>query len=165
MQTKNKTIMTIIGLTFSVMAVESAMAEPHHFGNHGQHAQQRHEAAKEHREQWQKKSPEERSAKREEMHQRFQNKAPEEGKARLRDPGVNQRQANQHERIEQGIHSGQLTKGEAKQLATEQRAIRQEERQYKSDGVLTKDERKDLHQDLNAASKDIYSEKHDAEHR
>lgn len=159
-----KTIVTIIGLTFAAMAAESALAEPHSFG-HGQNLRQHRETAKEHSEQWQNKSPQERAAKREEMHQRFQNQSAEERRERLRDPGVNHRQFNQHERIEQGIRSGQLTQGEAKQLATEQHSIRQEERQYKSDGVLTKDERKDLHQDLNAASKDIYNEKHDAEQR
>ena len=83
----------------------------------------------------------------------------------VRDPGVNARQADQRERIQQGVRSGELTRGEARQLGAEQRNIRQEERQYKSDGVLTKAERKDLHQDLSAASKDIYSEKHDAEQR
>jgi len=31
--------------------------------------------------------------------------------------------------------------------------------------VLTTDERKDLHQDLNAASRNIYNEKHDGERR
>lgn len=83
----------------------------------------------------------------------------------VRDPGVNARQHVQRDRIGQGVRSGELTKDEAKQLATEQRTIRQEERAYKSDGKLTKDERKDLHQDLNAASKDIYEQKHDAEKR
>lgn len=83
----------------------------------------------------------------------------------VRDPGVNARQADQRERIQQGVRSGELTRGEARQLGAEQRNIRQEERQYKSDGVLTKTERKDLQQDLNVASKDIYNEKHDAERR
>ena len=83
----------------------------------------------------------------------------------VRGPGVNARQADQRERIQQGIRSGELTRGEARQLGAEQRDIRQEERQYKSDGVLTKVERKDLQQDLNAASKDIYNQKHDAEQR
>lgn len=81
--------------------------------------------------------------------------------AAVRDPGVNARQHNQHDRIAQGVRSGALTKDEAKGLRTEQRAIRQEERQYKSDGVLTRAERKDLQQDLNVASRNIYSEKHD----
>lgn len=79
------------------------------------------------------------------------------------DPGVNARQEHQKDRIKQGIRSGQLTKEEAQQLKETQKEIRQEEKEYKSDGTLTKEERKDLHQDLNAASKEIYQEKHDAE--
>ena len=85
--------------------------------------------------------------------------------AATRDPGVNRHQLNQHERIQQGVRSGELTHSEAKNLRSEQQSIRQEERQYKSDGVLTRAERKDLHQDQRAASKDIYNEKHDAERR
>lgn len=80
-----------------------------------------------------------------------------------RDPGVKQREHNQEQRIQQGVQSGQLTKGEAQNLQSEEKAIHQEEKQYKSDGVLTKDERKDLHQDLNQASKDIYQDKHNAD--
>ncbi|MBU1977626.1 MAG: hypothetical protein KJ958_00500 [Gammaproteobacteria bacterium] len=83
----------------------------------------------------------------------------------VRDPGANARQVNQRERIQQGVRSGELTRGETRQIGAEQRNIRQEERQYKSDGVLTKVERKDLQQDLNVASKDIYNQKHDAERR
>lgn len=84
---------------------------------------------------------------------------------RSRDPGVNQRQHNQHQRIKQGEHSGQLNREEVKDLRGEQKAIRQEERAYKSDGRLTKEERQDLHRDLNDLSKDIYQEKHDGEMR
>jgi len=85
--------------------------------------------------------------------------------AAKRDPGVNHRQQHQRARIHQGAHAGQLTKDERKTLTQEQRAIRQQERAYKSDGVLTRDERKDMHQDLTRAGKDIYNEKHDAESR
>jgi hypothetical protein len=85
--------------------------------------------------------------------------------AAVRDPGVNHRQHHQRDRIAQGVRSGALTKDEAQGLRAEQRSIRQEERAYKADGALTRDERKDLHQDLNAASRNIYSEKHDAETR
>ena len=73
------------------------------------------------------------------------------------------RQHNQHDRNAQGVRSGELTKDEAKGLRAEQRSIRQDERSYKSDGMLTKAESKDLHQDLNASSRSIYNEKHDAE--
>jgi hypothetical protein len=85
--------------------------------------------------------------------------------AAVRDPGVNARQHSQHDRIAQGIRSGELTRDEAKALRGEQRSIRREERQHKSDGILTRDERKDLHRDLHAASRNIYGEKHDAETR
>jgi hypothetical protein len=78
---------------------------------------------------------------------------------------VNARQHNQHDRIAQGVRSGELTRDEANALRTRERSIRQEERQYKSDGMLTRGERKDLHRDLNAAGRSIYGEKHDAETR
>ncbi|MBV9462828.1 MAG: hypothetical protein JO317_01245 [Verrucomicrobiae bacterium] len=81
-------------------------------------------------------------------------------KSGIHDPGVNTRQRWQRDRIRQGVRSGQLTKGETKQLASEEKDLRQEEKQYKSDGTLTKDERQDLHQDLNQVSKDIYTDKH-----
>ena len=87
------------------------------------------------------------------------------GTVATRDPGVNARQANQNARIRQGVRSGELTPTEAKGLRQEERAMRTEERAYKSDGKLDAAERKDLHQDLNQARKDIYNEKHDAEKR
>ena len=87
------------------------------------------------------------------------------GKHRPRDPGVNQRQHNQQHRIKQGVHSGELTREETRDLRRERNAIRQEERAYKSDGKLTREERKDLHQDMNELSKDIYQEKHDGDVR
>lgn len=81
------------------------------------------------------------------------------------DPGVNARQHRQHERIRDGVRDGSLTNQEARSLRAEQKAIRAEERQYKADGVLSREERRDLHQDLNAASRHIYQERHDAERR
>src|SRR5256885_1500448 len=85
--------------------------------------------------------------------------------AGIRDPRVNARQRNQQGRIAEGVRSGELTKSEAKGLEKEERNIRVEERQFKSDGKLTADERQKLHSDLNKTSKDIYSEKHDADVR
>lgn len=80
-------------------------------------------------------------------------------------PGVNSREHNQKARIKQGVKSGELTRAETKELVTEQKDIRALEREYKSDGSLTADERKDLQQQLNQASKEIYEEKHDDEVR
>jgi len=82
-----------------------------------------------------------------------------------RDPRVNARQHNQQERIREGVRSGELTGHEARKLEREERGIRKEERQDKADGQLTAAERKDLHQDLNKASRDVYQQKHDAQER
>jgi septal ring factor EnvC (AmiA/AmiB activator) len=80
-------------------------------------------------------------------------------------PKIDRREHRQKHRIKEGVRSGELTKGEAKKLRAEQKDIRAKERAMKSDGVLTKEERKDLHQDLNESSKNIAEEKHDAEKR
>lgn len=85
--------------------------------------------------------------------------------AGTRDPGVNQRQQHQSQRIKQGVRSGELTRRETGKLAEEQKDIRQLERAYKSDGELTHAERADLHHEQNQASRDIYKQKHDAQER
>jgi Skp family chaperone for outer membrane proteins len=82
-----------------------------------------------------------------------------------RDPGVNRRQWNQTGRVMQGVRTGELTRDEATELRAENKDIRQLEQSYKSDGALTKGERKDLHQQLNQQSKEIHEEKHDDESR
>jgi Skp family chaperone for outer membrane proteins len=83
----------------------------------------------------------------------------------VRDPGVNQRQANQTARMVQGVKSGELTRAEAQDLRAGRREIRTTEQGYKSDGVLTRTEREDLHQDLRDQSHDLYDQKHDDEKR
>ena len=81
------------------------------------------------------------------------------------DPGVNARQENQTDRIVQGVASGELTHKEATELVEERRDIKQLERDYKSDGTLTQQERTDLHQQLDQAGEEIREEKHDAQQR
>ena len=76
------------------------------------------------------------------------------------DPGVNQRQRNQHHRIAQGIKSGSLTREETRHLIQTESEIRRMERAMKSDGALTVDERKQLHGALSQASKEIFALKH-----
>lgn len=85
--------------------------------------------------------------------------------AGTRDPGVNARQLHQHQRIANGVRSGELTRPEAKDLRSDQRDIRQEERGFKADGQLSSNERQELHQDQRAASQEIYQDKHDAQTR
>jgi Skp family chaperone for outer membrane proteins len=85
--------------------------------------------------------------------------------AGTRDPAVNARQHNQRGRIQQGVRSGELTRHETRQLAGEQRDIRQLERAYKSDGTLSSAERRDLRHEQNQASRDIRQQKHDGQER
>lgn len=84
---------------------------------------------------------------------------------RVRDPGVNARQQNQHQRVRQGVRSGELTRRETGKLVEGQRDVRQLERAYKSDGKLTRAERADLHHEQNQASLDIHKAKHDEQVR
>ena len=87
------------------------------------------------------------------------------GGGRANGSQIDRMQAQEHNRIEQGIRSGQLTRFEADRLIREQRSIQAEERRYRADGVLTRAERTDLNRDLNAASQHIYNETHDAQTR
>jgi len=70
------------------------------------------------------------------------------------DPGVNDRQRHQHRRM------AQLTPGETRRLISTESGIRRMERAMKSDGVLTKAERTQLHAALNQASQAIAALKH-----
>ena len=78
-------------------------------------------------------------------------------------PRVDQREANQQARIEQGAASGQLTHRETRHLEKQQAAIQRAEAHAKADGHVSKHERKRLHRMQKAASKDIAKQKHDAQ--
>lgn len=77
------------------------------------------------------------------------------------DPAVQNRLGRQEQRIDQGVASGQLTPREAGLLEAEQAKIRQDEMRMKADGILTKRERTRLHDELDRASRHIYTQKHD----
>jgi TolA-binding protein len=76
-------------------------------------------------------------------------------------PGIDQRQANQEQRIDQGIASGQLTEREANRLNRQQDRIDKMEDRAKSDGVVTKKERAKIHAAQDRASRNIAKQKHD----
>ena len=76
-------------------------------------------------------------------------------------PGIDQRQANQEQRIDQGITSGQLNQREANRLNKQQEHINKMEDKAKADGVVTKKERARINAAQDRASKNIYREKHD----
>lgn len=79
-------------------------------------------------------------------------------------PRVDQREANQSARIQQGVNSGSLTPREAQRLENGQQRVQNMETQAKSDGVVTKQERVRLHQAQEVQSRQIYREKHDRQH-
>ena len=80
---------------------------------------------------------------------------------------VNSRMENQRDRIQQGVKSGELTRGEQKQLNKDERAIHGQVAADRAlnGGKLTKSEHKQVNKELNAESKKIYRKKHNAAER
>lgn len=76
-------------------------------------------------------------------------------------PVIDQRQANQEQRMDQGIASGQLNEREANRLNKQQEHINKMEDRAKSDGVMTKKERARIGAAQDRASRHIVREKHD----
>jgi hypothetical protein len=72
---------------------------------------------------------------------------------------------NDRQRIRQGVKSGELTKAEAARLKAQTAKVNQERKEYKADGVVTLEERKDLRQDKKKLSRRIYKQKHDGQVR
>ncbi|MDO8789998.1 MAG: hypothetical protein Q7J42_18130 [Sulfuritalea sp.] len=79
-------------------------------------------------------------------------------------PKVDQRQANQQQRIDQGVTSGALTGKEAARLEKGQERIQTMEDKAKADGKVTPKERERLKQAQNKQSQQIVQEKHDPQH-
>ena len=77
-------------------------------------------------------------------------------------PVVDQREKNQEKRIDQGIKSGEVTRGEAARLDAQQGKIKVDEAKAKSDGVVTPRERAKLKHEQNRASRNIYRKKHNS---
>jgi len=72
-----------------------------------------------------------------------------------------QRDANQQERIEQGLQSGALNTKEAGTLERqEQRIDRQEANDLKQGGALTRQEKAQINREQNKVSNEIYGKKH-----
>jgi hypothetical protein len=84
--------------------------------------------------------------------------------AQTNTPKVDQRQANQQQRIDQGVASGQLTGKEAARLDKGQAQVEKKEAKAKADGKVTPKEREQLKQAQNKQSKKIKHEKHDKQH-
>jgi Tfp pilus assembly protein FimT len=76
-------------------------------------------------------------------------------------PRIDQRQANQERRIEQGEKSGALTKKEAKKLEKGQAHVQKMENKAVADGKVTAKERERIEHAQNKQSREIYKQKHD----
>lgn len=75
--------------------------------------------------------------------------------------GVNERQHDQRERIQQGRSNGELTRRETANLARQQARIRAREQKDRHDGGrYTAAERRRTQRALNNANRDIYRKKH-----
>ena len=84
--------------------------------------------------------------------------------AQANTPRVDQRQANQEQRIDQGVASGSLTQREANRLENGQQRVDNMENRAKADGVVTRRERARLHAAQDAQSQRIAVQKHDRQH-
>jgi hypothetical protein len=76
-------------------------------------------------------------------------------------PNIDQRQANQQQRIDQGVKSGQLTGKEAARLEKGQEHVQKVEDKAKADGKVTKNERARIQHAENVQSRHIAKQKHD----
>ena len=76
-------------------------------------------------------------------------------------PVIDQRQANQDQRIDQGVASGQLNERETNRLNRQQEHVNKMEDRAMSDGAMTKRERARIGAAQNRASHHIAREKHD----
>jgi len=76
---------------------------------------------------------------------------------------IDDRQANQAERIQKARRAGELTRQEAASLRAEQARIAELERRAKADGVVTRREARVLDRAQDAANRHIYQESHDSQ--
>jgi hypothetical protein len=78
---------------------------------------------------------------------------------------IRHRAQNQHQRIRQGVKSGELTRAEAKNLRGNEKDIHHDIKDAKSDGKITRAERKDIKKDERKNSREIYRKKHNERER
>ena len=74
---------------------------------------------------------------------------------------IDQREANQERRIEQGVKSGSLTRKEARRLENDQAHVQKMETRAEADGKVSARERARIERAQDRESRRIYREKHD----
>ena len=76
-------------------------------------------------------------------------------------PRIDQRQAEQQKRINQGVQSGQLTTKEAARLEKGQAHVQKMENKVVADGKVTRKERAHIEHAQDKQSRKIHHQKHD----
>lgn len=84
--------------------------------------------------------------------------------AQVATPRIDQRQANQQQRIDQGVQSGALTTREATRLEKGQTHVDNMETRAEADGAVTRRGRARIEHAQDVQSRHIYREKHDRQH-
>ncbi|HOB02277.1 MAG TPA: hypothetical protein PLJ16_00975 [Casimicrobium huifangae] len=77
-------------------------------------------------------------------------------------PNIDQRQANQQARIEQGKATGTLSKREAARMEAGQAKVQGMKQAAAADGKVTRAERKAIQKEQNKQSRRIHRQKHDS---
>jgi predicted nucleic acid-binding Zn-ribbon protein len=70
-------------------------------------------------------------------------------------PGIDNREYQISQRIDEGIRSGQINQREARKLQRREREIARHEAQFKADGVVTPQERRQLRNELAALRNEV----------
>lgn len=76
-------------------------------------------------------------------------------------PSIDARQANQEQRIQQGVQSGTLTSKEAARLEKGESRIDAAQARAAADGKVTKNEKRHLEKMTNREDREIHKQKHD----
>jgi hypothetical protein len=80
-------------------------------------------------------------------------------------PRIDQRQADQQKRIDEGVKSGALNEKEARRLDKGQQRVQKAEDKAMADGKMTAREQRKIEHMQDHQSKKIYREKHDKQVR
>ena len=78
-------------------------------------------------------------------------------------PGIDNREYQIGQRIDEGVRSGRITQREARRLERREREIARHETFFKSDGVVTRNERRQLRDELDALREDVERMMHNNE--
>lgn len=78
-------------------------------------------------------------------------------------PNLDKREANQQQRIDQGVASGQLNAKETNRLQKREAKLAADEAAAKADGTVTRAERRKLQREATRDSNAIRKQKHDAQ--